>query len=304
MPSLSSHTKSASPPDAATGRLLGWCVFQEILVVSGNLTAAFIASSLTLYADSAKEAVETLATLGVWLMLRRMQNRRHEFDFGLGRIESLLTIALEVVLFITGCAILFEAYERFQHPQELDSIGIAVAITIAGFISQFVMYGALAREQAKRPSPMLKSKMLTYRLAMVGDFGIIATLVAGKLFPGQAWALHLDPLVACGFGIALLVKVYGSLAQVVGDLSDKTLEETSQLVVLRELAVFFDDYEQIHGIRSRRSGNVVYLEVFLEFRPDLPFGTVQETMDRIRTRLETHIGNSRVLVVPARSAPT
>ncbi len=290
--------------DAATGRLLGWCVFQEMLVVGGNLTAAFLASSLTLYADSAKEAVETLATLGVWLMLRRMQNRRHEFDFGLGRIESLLTIALEVVLFITGCAILFEAYERFQHPQALDSIGIAVAITIAGFISQFVMYGALAREQAKRPSPMLKSKMLTYRIAMVGDFGIIATLVAGKLFPGQAWALYLDPLVACGFGVALLVKVYGSLAQVVGDLSDKTLEETSQLVVLRELAVFFDDYEQIHGIRSRRSGNVVYVEVFLEFRPDLPFGAVQETMDRIRTRLETHIGNSRVLVVPARSAPT
>mgnify|MGYP000686870352 CR=1 FL=1 len=91
---------------------------------------------------------------------------------------------------------------------------------------------------------------------------------------------------------------------VVGDLSDKTLEETSQLVVLRELAVFFDDYEQIHGIRSRRSGNVVYLEVFLEFRAELPFGTVQETMDRIRTRLETHIGNSRVLVVPSRSPPT
>ncbi len=292
------------PADAATGRLLGWCVFQEILVVSGNLTAAFIASSLTLYADSAKEAVETLATLGVWLMLRRMQNRRHEFDFGLGRIESLLTIALEVVLFITGCFILMEAYERFQDPQALDSIGIAVAITVAGFISQFIMYGALAREQALRPSPMLKSKMLTYRIAMVGDFGIIATLVAGKLFPGQAWALYLDPLVASGFGIALLVKVYGSLAHVVGDLSDKTLEETSQLVVLRELAVFFDDYEQIHGIRSRRSGNVVYLEVFLEFRPELPFGAVQETMDRIRTRLETHIGNSRVLVVPARSAPT
>ncbi len=292
------------PADASTGRLLGWCVFQEILVVSGNVTAAFIASSLTLYADSAKEAVETLATLGVWLMLRRMQNRRHEFDFGLGRIESLLTIALEVVLFITGCAILMEAYERFQHPQALDSIGIAVAITVAGFISQFIMYGALAREQALRPSPMLKSKMLTYRIAMVGDFGIIATLVAGKLFPGQAWALYLDPIVASGFGIALLVKVYGSLAHVVGDLSDKTLEETSQLVVLRELAVFFDDYEQIHGIRSRRSGNVVYLEVFLEFRPELPFGAVQETMDRIRTRLETHIGNSRVLVVPARSAPT
>ena len=88
------------------------------------------------------------------------------------------------------------------------------------------------------------------------------------------------------------------------DLSDKTLEETSQLVVVRELAVFFHDYEQIHGIRSRRSGNVVYLEIFLEFRQDLPFGAVQETMDRIRTRLETHIGNSRVLVVPSRSPPT
>ena len=292
-----------TPADGATSRLLGWCAFQEILVVSGNLSAAIVASSLTLYADSAKEAVETLATLGVWLMLRRMQNRRHEFDFGLGRIESLLTIALEVVLFFTGCAILIEAYERFQEPHTLNSIGFAVAITVVGFISGFIMYRALAKEQAQRPSPMLKSKMLTYRIAMVGDFGIIATLVAAKLFPGQGWALYLDPLVACCFGIALLVKVYGSLSHVVGDLSDKTLEETSQLVVVRELAVFFHDYEQIHGIRSRRSGNVVYLEIFLEFRQDLPFGAVQETMDRIRARLEEHIGNSRVLIIPARCAP-
>jgi ferrous-iron efflux pump FieF len=301
---MNPHSAEQPPPDSATSRLLGWCVFQETLVVSGNLTAAFIASSLTLYADSAKEAVETLATLGVWLMLRRMQNRRHEFDFGLGRIESLLTIALEVVLFITGCAILVEAYDRFQHPHALESIGIAVVITIAGFISQFMMYGALAREHAQRPSHMLKSKMLTYRIAMVGDFGIIATLLAGKLFPGQAWALYLDPIVASGFGIALLVKVYGSLANVVGDLSDKTLEETSQLVVLRELTVFFDEYEQIHGIRSRRSGNVVYLEVFLEFRPDLSLGAVHDTMDRIREKLEQHIGNSRVLVIPSRGPPT
>jgi cation diffusion facilitator family transporter len=292
-----------TPTDGATSRLLGWCAFQEILVVSGNLTAAIVASSLTLYAESAKEAVETLATLGVWLMLRRMQNRRHEFDFGLGRIESLLTIALEVVLFFTGCAILIEAYERFQEPHTLNSIGFAVTITVVGFISGFIMYRALAKEQAQRPSPMLKSKMLTYRIAMVGDFGIIATLVAAKLFPGQAWALYLDPLVACCFGIALLVKVYGSLSHVVGDLSDKTLEETSQLVVVRELAVFFHDYEQIHGIRSRRSGNVVYLEIFLEFRQDLPFGAVQETMDRIRARLEEHLGNSRVLIIPARCAP-
>lgn len=297
------HPTAAPGADSATSRLLGWCVFQEILVVSGNLIAAFVASSLTLYADSAKEAVETLATLGVWLMLRRMQNRRHEFDFGLGRIESLLTIALEVVLFIVGCIILVEAYERFHHPQSLATVGLAVAITVAGFFSQLFMYRALAKEQALHPSPMLKSKMMAYRLAMMGDFGIVATLLAGKLLPGQPWALYLDPLVATGLGVAVLVKVYRSLAQVVGDLSDKTLEETSQLVVLRELAVFFDDYEQIHGIRSRRSGNVVYLEVFLEFRPELSFGAVQETMDRIRRQLETHIGNSRVLVVPARSAP-
>lgn len=300
---LSSHGASNSPADAATGRLLGWCVFFELLFAGGNLVAAFIANSLTLYADTAKEAVETLATLGVWLMLRRAQNRRHEFDFGLDRIESLLTIALEVVFFVTGLVIVVEAYDRFADPRALNDIGLAVAVTVAGVIQEVLMYGALAKEQARQPSPMLKSKMLTYRISMIGNICIIAMLLAGKLLPGQAWVLYLDPLVASAFGVALLVKVCRSLSDAVGDLSDKTLEESSQLVVLRELAVFFDDYEKIHGIRSRRSGKVVYLELFLEFQQDLPLGAVHETMERICTRLEENIDNSRVLVIPARRAP-
>jgi divalent metal cation (Fe/Co/Zn/Cd) transporter len=85
------------------------------------------------------------------------------------------------------------------------------------------------------------------------------------------------------------------------DLLDQTLEEELQLVVVRELAEHFHHYEQLHGVKSRRSGGNIYVDIFLEFSGDLPMGEVQDTMDRMKQSLETQIPKSFVNIIPTRS---
>ena len=46
---------------------------------------------------------------------------------------------------------------------------------------------------------------------------------------------------------------------------DKTLDEELQMVIVRHLAQYFNEYTELHGVRSRRSGSNVYIEIFLEF---------------------------------------
>jgi divalent metal cation (Fe/Co/Zn/Cd) transporter len=78
---------------------------------------------------------------------------------------------------------------------------------------------------------------------------------------------------------------------------DRALEETVQLVVLGELADFFDRYSAFHGVRSRRSGGTMYLEIFLEFDGALRMSEVQRTIDEMRHNLEGKIRGSRVAIV-------
>jgi divalent metal cation (Fe/Co/Zn/Cd) transporter len=84
------------------------------------------------------------------------------------------------------------------------------------------------------------------------------------------------------------------------DLLDQTLEEELQLVVVKELAGHFHAYEQLHGVRSRRSGGNVYVDIFLEFRGDLPMCEVQDAMDRMKLSLEIQIPKSHVNIISTR----
>ena len=80
------------------------------------------------------------------------------------------------------------------------------------------------------------------------------------------------------------------------DLLDRTLDEEHQMIILKELATFFHEYEELHGIRSRRSGSRVFIEIFLELSPETAVGHVQTIVVSIRKNIEAKIVGSSVTI--------
>ena len=69
-------------------------------------------------------------------------------------------------------------------------------------------------------------------------------------------------------------------------------------MVIRELAERFHVYEQIHGVRSRRSGGNIYIEIFLEFDGAKQMCEVQGEITRMKKSLEEKIPRSSVNIIP------
>jgi divalent metal cation (Fe/Co/Zn/Cd) transporter len=89
----------------------------------------------------------------------------------------------------------------------------------------------------------------------------------------------------------------------VGDLLDATVEETTQLRILRQLVQRMDDFERLHKIRTRRSGPNLYVEIFLEFDPKLIMGEAQKRIDAIRQDMEQMIPGADVSIRPTSNPP-
>ena len=287
----------------AKQRLLGLSLLYESGGLLGDVAAAYFSNSISLYADLVREAVEALATFVSWLALRRLRQHRHEFDFGFGKVESLLGVMVAAGLLASVYAIFGEALTRLRFPRPLESIGCGLAVNIAGFFVDCCIWRKLRRADREDPSPVIEAKWKSYRVSALICAGLVVTLLAGKLLARRPWALYIDPVVSLGFAAYILWTVYEITARALGDLSDRTLDEALQLVIMRELAHFYDDYDQIHGIRSRRSGGMVYIELYLEFNPERRMAEVNQVMDRMRESLQSQIRNSRVIVVPARCKP-
>jgi divalent metal cation (Fe/Co/Zn/Cd) transporter len=109
--------------------------------------------------------------------------------------------------------------------------------------------------------------------------------------------------------VALLAGIilYGMVSlmrQSLAALLDESLEEALQLRIIRGLVEHVADYRQIHQIRTRRSGNRIFIELFLEFEPDLPVHDVLDRSGRIKGVVENLVPHSEAWVVPCDASLT
>lgn len=75
------------------------------------------------------------------------------------------------------------------------------------------------------------------------------------------------------------------------------LEESITISAMRELVCYFDRYEDVREISTRRDGNITIIEINLLFASDSTMGEVQETMDAIGQEIEKKIKDSRVVMI-------
>jgi divalent metal cation (Fe/Co/Zn/Cd) transporter len=155
----------------------------------------------------------------------------------------------------------------------------------------------------QQPSAIMNSQSRLWFSKASFDALMGSALLVAYLFRSETWSWYLDPLASL-LGVLFMVHAAWSMASSsVGDLLDATVEETTQLRILRQLVLRLDDYERLHKIRARRSGPRLYVEIFLEFDPLLLMGEVQKRIDAIRQDLESKIPGADVSIRPSTTSP-
>jgi ferrous-iron efflux pump FieF len=270
-----------------------------------DIAAAILSGSIVLFADAIKCANEILATFFAYLTIRKMaKGGAGTYDYGMGKMETMTSIITGGVMFISLALVFFVALYRIAVPAELVLEGayLGIFLMIIGVCMNSWLWMKNYRLNKKEPSPIMDSQWRLFRTKAFSDFSVLVSLIATLAFSHYAWSLYIDPLASFIIAGFLLTSGYRVITSSLPDILDKTLDEELQLVIVRELAAFFDDYEALHGVRSRRSGSNVYIELLLEFNGERKMCEVQEAIDRIKVSLEAKIPHSSVSIVPTSTA--
>jgi len=266
-----------------------------------DIVAAILSGSIVLFADAIKCANEILATFFAYLTIRKMaKGGAGTYDYGMGKMETVTSIVTGGVMFISLALVFCVAIYRIAVPAELVHEGayLGVILMIIGVCMNSWLWRKNYRLFKKEPSPIIDSQWRLFRTKAFSDFSVLASLIASLALSHYAWSLYIDPVASFIIAGFLFFSGYRVIMSSLPDLLDKTLDEELQLVIVRELAVFFNDYTALHGVRSRRSGSNVYIELQLEFDGEKKMADVQDTINRIKASLESNIPHSTVSVVP------
>ena len=248
---------------------------------------------------------EIIATFFAYITIRKMaKGGAGAYDYGMGKLETMTSVITGGVMFISLVIVFVVALYHLIVPAELvhEGVYLGIVLMIIGVSMNSWLWLRNYRFNQKDPSPIMDSQWRLFRAKAFSDFTVLISLIASIELSAYSWSLYIDPLASFLIAGFLLFSGYRVIISSLPDLLDKTLDEELQMVIVRHLAVFFHDYTALHGVRSRRSGSNVYIEIFLEFDGNMKMCEVQGIINRIKVSLEAHIAKSSVSVVPTSSS--
>ena len=271
------------------------------LGLGGVLAAALasrLANSVTLYSDLLRACGDFLTILLVWLTVRKVgRGSTYRFNYGYGKLENVSALIVALVMVISWAVIAVAALGRLRTPVIVTGVETGLVFNVIALVINGMSWRRTGRIARRSPSPMMESQWRLFRTKAVAN-ALVALSLALSL-TGWRGTAYVDPIVSLAVSGFLLFTAWSLSSSSISGLMDRALEETVQLVVMGELADFFDRYTAFHGMRSRRSGGTLYIEISLQFDGALRMSAVQRTIDEMRDSLERKIRQSRVAIVPA-----
>ncbi len=164
--------------------------------------AGLLLNSLALLSDAAHMFTDS-AALGIALAAVRIARRPADQyrTYGYHRFEILAATFNALLLFGVAIYILYEAWQRFRNPLEVQSVGMMIVASF-GLIINMISIKLLS--EGKDSSLNLKGAYLEVWSDLVGSIGVIvgATII---YFTGWAWV---DTIVAVAIGLWVLPRTW------------------------------------------------------------------------------------------------
>jgi cation diffusion facilitator family transporter len=269
-----------------------------------DIIIAFLTGSGTLFADAIKSGNEILSTFFTWLAMKKIAGgQSHVYDYGMGKFENLTGMITGLIMFLSLILVFSFTSLKLLNPSMLHEKITEAAIFMMGLgvcVNTWLYYEKKHISEEEY-SPAMESQMHLFKTKAYTDFAVLVALICVEVLHEYWWAVYIDPLASFIVIAFFLYTGYRVLRSSIPDLLDKTLDEELQLVIIRALTAFFEDYTALHAVRSRRSGKHIYIEIFLEFDGEKKMSEVQDAINRMKKALESDIPKSSVTIIPSGS---
>ncbi len=218
------HVQSAgSRNKKSLAIVFGLTTFYLIVEIIGG----FWTGSLALLADAGHMLTDVagvgLALLAIWFAEKPASPER---TYGYYRVEILAALTNAVVLILISLYILYEAYERFKNPPEVQS-GAMLGVAAIGLVINLI--GVYVLRSGSSESLNMKGAYFEVLSDMLTSIGVI---IAGIIMLTTGW-YYADPIISAGIGLFILPRTWALLKDAVGVLLEGTPSDVD-LAKLRE----------------------------------------------------------------------
>ncbi|MFB2836780.1 cation diffusion facilitator family transporter [Floridanema evergladense] len=213
--------------------------------------AYFLTGSVGLLSDAAESCVNLVAALvAFWAVSYAAKPPDEKHPYGHFKAEYFSSGVEGALILVAAITIAVAAWDRLLYPQELEEIGIGLALSLVASIINGIVAIVLLRAGKSLRSITLKADGHHLLTDVWTSVGVVIALIA---VPVTGW-LILDPLIA--FVVAINIVWAGiKLLHETGDgILDTGLPKEEQQVINNILTKYDNQNIQFHALRTRVAG--------------------------------------------------
>jgi len=208
--------------------------FALIEVAGGILT-----NSIAIMSDAIHDFGDSLS-LGVAWYLQRVSKKKGDgkYSYGYKRFSLLGSVFISLVLVVGSLLILWESFQRFSNPQQIDASGMVVLAVLGILVN-----GAAVIRLKKGKSHNEKAVFLHM---MEDVLGWVAVLIGGVIM--HFWELpFVDPLLSVLISLWVLSNVYRNLSSTISIMLQH-VPETIDISLLEKEFGIIENSDSVHDL--------------------------------------------------------
>ncbi|CAM3979716.1 Ferrous-iron efflux pump FieF [Vibrio aerogenes CECT 7868] len=265
------------------------CVAVVLLVM--KVVAWWLTGSVSLLASLIDSLLDIAASVVNLIVVRyALQPADREHTFGHGKAESLAALAQAMFVSGSACFLILNGVDRFFRPHELQSPEFGIYVSVIAMVITFALVVFQKYVVRKTGSQAIAADSLHYQSDLWMNAVIILALGLSWLGFGQA-----DAIFAIGIGVFILFSAFKIVYGAIQTLLDRKLPD-EEIAQIRQISLSVEGVLGLHGVRTRMSGPVRFIQLHLELDDHIPLIDAHGISDEVEALLVKHFPGADVLV--------
>jgi len=278
----------------------------SVITIISELPNVLILAVVTFLSGSVIMALDTFESLAnvvqstlTYKLSKKMQgDASFKYDYGMGKIDAFGSLVSATILFLGLAAILAGSINALINPTgPSDLLFYAIIIKIINVAIDVYLVYKQNKVVKMSDSPMVKSALIFLKKDLLTDIVVLVTVVVAYIFRDYQIIVYFEPVVCI---LSVIYVAYLNIKQVkraTSDLLDKTLDEETQMQIVKCVSVILDDVKGFEGVQTRKSGNTVFIDLLVSFDDTSQYKDIFDVYKKFEAEIKTVLPGSVVSLI-------
>lgn len=258
-----------------------------------KIAASVITGSLSILAQLMDGLLDLIAVGFGFLSVKIATRPADEgHPFGHGKAENISAVVQAIFIFAAGISILYGGVDRLLHGAEVAYANLGIGVMAVSLLASLWLSRYLLRRAQGMDSLALTALAYNIRADVYSAGAVILGLAVVSL-TGVGVA---DAVIALVMGILVLRTGFHVLRDSFGGLMDMRLPQEEEEIIRHCLASYQGKIEGFHHLRTRKAGNVRFIDLHLVVPKDKTVEESHQVCDELEALIKERLPHLSITI--------